>query len=228
MNTVDISKAKKIFGCGGTYRGGYARFGSCPITCPALPSYAVSTAACAIDERYTLEVVRSKPRRGHAWTFSHFPVADWRRALGRSTGTVINHSAINASAAAASMRSGVPAVTTVAPSFWRGRKSRKVDGVTVVRCPEETGAVKNCMDCGGSAGPFCAIRDRNFAIGFTWHGPGADESICYGDYWNVARAWDFGLSTGEDDSDHLREWFGTMPSNAYIRHHIVGDLGLID
>jgi len=227
MNAIDISKAKKIFGCGGTYRGGYARFGSCPITCPALPAYALETAACAIDERYTLEVVRSKPRRGHAWTFSHFAVELWREVMGRTTGTVINHSAINAPAAAASMRLGVPAVTTVAPSFWQGRKSRKVDGVTVVRCPEETGAVKGCADCGGAAGPLCAIRDRTYVIGFTWHGGGAADFICYGDYWRTARAWDFGLSTGADDSEYLREWFGTMPSNAYIRHHVVGDLGLI-
>jgi hypothetical protein len=227
MNTVDISKAKKIFGCGGTYRGGYARFGSCPVTCPALPAAAVDTAAWAIDERYTLEVVRSKPRRGHAWTFSHFAVSLWREVMGRTTGTVINHSAINAPAAAASTRSGVPAVTTVSASFWQGRKSRKVDGVTVVRCPEETGHVRGCGDCGGGAGPLCAIRDRRFIVGFTWHGGGASDRICYGNYWRTARAWDFGLSTGEDDSDCLREWFSTMPSNAYIRHHVVGDLGLI-
>ena len=119
MNTVDISKAKKIAGCGATYRAGNARFGSCPVTCPALPAHALETAACAIDERYTLEVVRSKPRRGHAWTFSHFAVELWREVMGRTTGTVINHSAINAPAAAASMRLGVPAVTTVTASFWR-------------------------------------------------------------------------------------------------------------
>jgi len=227
VNPVFPSKAKKINGCGATYRAGRTRFGSCPSTCPAMPDDAVSTAACVIDEPYLLEVLRSKPRRGHSWTYTHFPVATWAGAVGRSAGTVINYSAINAPAAAAAMRAGVPAVTTVAESFWQGRKARRVAGVPVVRCPEEMGKSRGCLDCGGSAGPLCAIPDRKFVVGFTWHGTGAGSRLCYANYYRTAKAWDLGINRGDDDSDRLRDWFRTMPSNSFIRHHVSGDLGQI-
>jgi len=195
------------------------RFGTCPATCALLPANAAGM-ALKIDEAYALEVARSRPRRGSIQ-------------------------------AAAAVRAGVDAVVTVAESWWQGKRVRTVEGVPVMRCPEETGHITGCLDCGGGAGPICAQAGRKFVVGFTYHGPGAKSEICYANFGPVSWWWDKvggwrGLlfrgrkvtgcyatyrngraAAGVDHAELVREWVRSIPRNAYVRHHIAGDLGLI-
>jgi len=225
------------------------RFGTCPATCALLPADAAGM-ALKIDEAYALEIARSRPRRGCGWIYTHFAADLWRDLRSR-VGTVFNLSADTPIEAAAAVRAGIDAVVTVAESWWQGKRVREVEGVPVMRCPEETGHVTGCLDCGGGAGPICAQAGRKFVVGFSLHGPGARREICYANYGPVSWWWDavegwrgllfrgrkvFGChatyrngraGAGVDHAELVREWVRSIPRNAYVRHHISGDLGLI-
>lgn len=63
-------------------------------------------------------------------------------------------------------------VATVLPSTmdesWR--VTWTAAGRKIVRCPAEYNPRVQCVSCGGSRGPICWQKDRDFIVGFTSHG----------------------------------------------------------
>ena len=127
----------------------------------------------------------------------------------------------------------IPTVLTVAQNFWGGDKSKEIDGVRVVRCPEEYIPTVSCVNCGGVSGPLCARSDRNYIIGFTAHGNqknrinNNERGGCYANGGNVNIHWERLSQKQQDktDAEILREFVKTIPPRRILRHHIAGDIG---
>ena len=246
LQTVETSTAKKTRGCAVTYRAGAGeKFGTCPKTCELNPS----NQGCKLDQidyEYLDALLDAKPRHGFSFTYSHFNPVFWSHKL-NSDKTVINYSA-HSPQAAAHFHEQAPTVTVVSPDYWISapvyeyelgvaglNKYRFVNGVRIVRCPEEYGAVGGCADCGGKDGPLCARLHRDFIIGFTAHGrskaaaadPGT-QGGCYAAGGNVNLHWSK-LAEKEQtqpDGEKLVSFVESLPARAIIRHHVAGDIGL--
>jgi hypothetical protein len=166
------------------------------------------------------------PRKGQAWTYSHFP-AELLPAPAPGE-TVINASCDTIPQALAAVAAGRPAVVA-APSgtVW----PYTLDGVRFVQCPAELAENFSCAQCGNGR-PLCARGDRNYVIVFVAHGSGArlvgDDAPggCYGNGGPVRLAWESTKKTGaQDDGAALAAFARSLPPGSLLRHHIVGDLG---
>ena len=241
LKTVEISRAKKTKGIAVTYRAGKNdMFGTCPSTCKLNDS---GKGASKIDQEYLDALLDAVPRKGVAFTYTHFHWIDWARKLKRDK-TVINYSADNLHDAAIAA-GAVPTVTVVNEAQWQGKKSFSVeleieyarDDVpnekhTVVRCPAEYRNI-SCAQCGNGE-PFCARLKRDFIVGFTAHGPNkrkaADENTkggCYGAQGNCRIWWNETSETVQDETDaeKLKRFVSGLPPRSIIRHHVAGDIG---
>jgi hypothetical protein len=67
---------------------------------------------------------------------------------------------------------GMPAVITSHMHLHGDR----IEGRPVVQCPATRADAINCGNCGGSAGPLCARKDRTAIILFPPHGAGAKKA----------------------------------------------------
>jgi hypothetical protein len=108
-----------------------------------------------------------------------------------------------------------------------------LDGVRFVQCPAELADNFSCADCGGGR-PLCARGDRDYVIVFVAHGSGqalvgADTpGGCYGNAGPVRLAWEKTKTGGhQDDAAELVGFARSLPPGSLLRHHIVGDLGLV-
>tara|TARA_R100001086_G_scaffold239285_1_gene164592 strand:+ start:1646 stop:2377 length:732 start_codon:yes stop_codon:yes gene_type:complete len=241
LKTVEISRAKKTKGIAVTYRAGKNNmFGTCPSTCKLNDS---GKGTSKIDQEYLDALLDAVPRKGVAFTYTHFHWIDWAHKLKRGK-TVINYSADNLHDAAIAA-GAVPTVTVVNEAQWQGKKSFSVeleieyarDDVpnekhTVVRCPAEYRNI-SCAKCGNGE-PFCARLKRDFIIGFTAHGPNkrkaADENTqggCYGAQGNCRIWWNETSETVQDETDaeKLKRFVSGLPPRSIIRHHVAGDIG---
>tara|TARA_R110000787_G_scaffold266126_1_gene372202 strand:+ start:43 stop:741 length:699 start_codon:yes stop_codon:yes gene_type:complete len=227
LNTVETSRANKTKGCAVTYRTASGKmYGTCPDTCNLKPE---QTSTTEIDKAYLSDLIRAVPRRGWAWTYSHFHWTMWSSHL-RHGGTVINYSADTIRQAYRAMSSGVPTVTVVGPDFWRGKGRRG----KVIRCIAETSDL-GCDECGGPKGPICARLDRDYIVGFTAHGPAkrkaadkAEKGGCYAGQGNCAVHWRHlaaELRDIESDGDKIRRFATGLRPGTRLRHHVAGDLG---
>jgi hypothetical protein len=233
LKTVSASRSAKTAGCAVTYRAGAGnRFGTCPATCALNPT---GKGAGAVDTEYLAALLDAVPRRGVAFTYSHFPFAEWAGEL-RAGRTVINYSADDLDAADTAHAAGVPAVTVMSPAAWgdSGRNAATPAGVPVVRCPAEMAKGFSCSDCGNGE-PLCSRLGRNFVIGFTAHGPGKraaaagsdDPGGCYADAGNCRIHWTATAQAGQDESDSqaVRKFARRLPPGSILRHHVAGDIG---
>ncbi len=235
LNTVENSRAKKTAGLAVTYRAAPgAMYGTCPDSCRLKPA---ATGTTEIDREYERAVRRAVPKRGLAFLFTHFPPEQWaeKNQPGRTT---FNYSADSLSDAARYIRRGVAAVAVVPESFWTENPSCKVavvDGVPMVRCPDELTGI-GCAGC-GSGEPLCARSDRTFGIVFTAHGAGKrkagnndEPGGCYAGGGNVALHWRR-LSNleaePESDADQVERFAAGLAPRAILRHHIAGDIGAV-
>lgn len=231
LKTVAISGAKKTRGISVTYRSGSAhKYATCPASCELNCSGVGST---KIDHTYLDALLAAVPRRGVAFTYTHFPFSEWLAKSNRKSDrqTVLNFSARTPALAAAASRV-VPAVVVMRPTDWRNRKHTSVDGVRIVRCPAEYREI-SCADCGGGI-PLCARQDRTYVIGFTAHGSAkrsaADPAIqagCYANGGRVALHWTATANSTQDETDgeKLIRFAKGLPPRAILRHHVAGDLG---
>ena len=149
---------------------------------------------------------------------------------------VFNHSADTLADAARHTKNGAASVAVVSADYWQGRDSAKVteaDGVTMVRCPNETTGI-DCRNCGNGT-PLCARSARAFGIVFTAHGvskrkAGDNETAggCYAGGGKVALHWRH-LSerdeVTETDAEHVARFAASLAPRSILRHHIAGDIG---
>lgn len=224
LKTVKFSSNKKTGPIAVTYRAGATNvYGTCPTSCPLNPK--PQAASRELDARYLDAVRRAVPRRGMAWTYSHFAAESLPTPKARET--VINFSADTIEEAMRAKALGRAVVVTVPKgATW----PRKVDGVRFVRCPAEVSKDVSCSNCGAGR-PLCARGNRDFVVVFTAHGPqakkvGTGDGGCYGTTGPVQLQWRATQANGaSDDADAVLRFARSLPSGAFLRHHIVGDLG---
>lgn len=229
LRTVETSRAKKTKGIAVTYRAGRGdKFGTCPPSCSLNDS---GKGAKEIDWQYFDALLDAVPRKGVAFTYTHFDWRDWFRKQKRDK-TVINYSADNLPDAA--IAAGVvPTVTVVSEAQWQDKKSFRLDeNRAVVRCPAEYRDI-SCAQCGDGE-PFCARLNRKFIIGFTAHGPNkrkaADETAqggCYAAQGNCRIWWQDTAESEqtETDGEKLKRFVSGLPPRSIVRHHVAGDIG---
>jgi len=227
LKTVINSGNKKTGPIAVTYRAGVHNvFGTCPSTCALNPQG--EHAAALIDNDYLQALRFAVPRRGHAWTYSHFP-AELLPAPAPGE-TVINASCDTIPQALDAMAAGRPAVVAApAGTMW----PHTVGGVKFVQCPAELSDNFTCDQCGGGR-PLCARGDRDYVIVFVAHGSGAamvgqdQPGGCYGNAGPVRLAWENTKKAGHvNDGAALLEFSRKLPPGYLLRHHIVGDIGKI-
>ena len=222
LKLLAVSSNAKTGPIATTYRSGAAdTYGTCPRTCALHP--APERGTDAIDLDYLAALRDAVPRRGHAWTYTHFaPELIPLPAPGK---TIINISADTPEAAILAHRMGHATVYAAAagtPDLWR------MDGVRFVRCPAETQAV-TCHTCGGGR-PLCA-RERDYIIQFTAHGSqaarvGTGTGGCYAAagrtviHWHKTRTHGVG-----DDATAIKKFARALPVGSFLRHHVAGDIG---
>lgn len=245
LKTVANSGATKTAGIAITYRAGSGeRFGTCPANCKMNSS---GKGAEAIDSDYLEALLNAVPRKGIAFTYSHFSWHLWADRLAPGK-TVINYSAESLTSAAAASRV-VPTVVVVSPEDWCGGKTLKAPlfgsakgagefaqsgSVKVVRCPAEYRKGLSCRDCGNGV-PLCARRERGYIVGFTAHGSQKKKAAdpnqrggCYADGGRCRMWWDQtanGAQDMETDAEKVLSFAKSLPPRSILRHHVAGDIG---
>ena len=229
LRTVETSRAKKTKGIAVTYRAGNGeKFGTCPPSCALNDS---GKGASEIDWQYFDALLDAVPRKGVAFTYTHFHWSQWFRNHFEGK-TVVNYSADNLPDAATAA-GVVPTVTVVSEAQWQEKKSFRLDeNRAVVRCPAEYRDI-SCAQCGDGE-PFCARLNRQFIIGFTAHGPNkrkaADETAqggCYAAQGNCRIWWQDTAESeqSETDGEKLKRFVSGLPPRSIVRHHVAGDIG---
>ena len=229
LKTVDISVAKKTAHCAVTYRSGAKSIeDTCPDSC-ALKTNTTNTTE--IDPEYEKAIRQAVPKRGISWLFTHFHPNKWGEPNSEGK-TVFNYSCDTLIEAIKFTKQGIASVTVVPEMLWGGKKSIVVDGVRLVRCYDEY-TKAGCRRCGNGK-PWCAMKDRTFAIGFTGHGNQKAKAIdptkkggCYAFGGHVGLHWRKlqKQKQKETDGKKLLTWVKTLLPYTMVRHHIAGDLG---
>tara|TARA_R110002012_G_C11588242_1_gene605997 strand:- start:308 stop:1030 length:723 start_codon:yes stop_codon:yes gene_type:complete len=223
-----ISDLKKKVFTSATYRSGSSNvFGTCPSSCSLNPYPSESTMEFDWDYANTL-VNYGCPKNGSAFTYTHFDdkyVEEFAKTWTKGK-TVINVSRDTLDDAVVSYRKGIPTTVTTAIGFLDRVGTYK--DISLTRCPAEYKDEINCANC-----RLCANPKRSCIVVFTGHGSaknkvGDDEQGgCYGTSGPVAWAWKKTMSKANlDENKQLTDWVANdVPSDGFIRHHVVGDLG---
>lgn len=250
LKLVQRSSNKKLGGCAATYRAGNSSvYGTCPSTCPLKPE--TQEGAKSLSLSYTITLLGAVPPEGVAWTYTHFEEAAeigarYNATFKHTPFTCINNSTDSVEAAKSSFDKGLPTVV-VLPESDSGEEFKhfKDGSIRMVRCPAEY-SDRTCNDCGGDI-PLCARPNRDYVIKFTAHGSkkkviklraeGSDQSGgCYGDTGPVRLQWEKTRTKAADpeynrdifDADELYTWVQSLPKGTKLRHHVVGDVGMIE
>ena len=226
IKTVPISSNRKTGPIAVTYRSGqHETYSTCPKTCALHPKAA--TGSDQIDTEYLAALLDAVPRRGVAWTYSHFNAALLPKA--KKGQTVINASCDNVHEAVdAVVRLGRPAVLA-APTGTEWPQT--INGVRFHRCPAELAENFTCSQCGNGS-PLCARADRRDVVVFVAHGSGAkkvgsaDGGGCYAASGPTAIQW-HGVKKAApmDDGAALKKFARSLPPGSMLRHHVAGDIG---
>ena len=228
IKTVTQSGNKKTGAIAVTYRAGKTSpYGSCPATCSLMPTNHCGTVE--IDPEYMAAVENAVPRRGIAWTYSHFPAE--ALPLPKPGKTVFNASCETVAEAVRAVELGRPAVMAAGLDTV-GSWPRRVHGVQFAQCPAELSDNFSCAQCGGGS-PLCARGDREFVVVFIAHGTSkkkvgaAEKGGCYGSSGPVMIQWKAAQDKGlENDAEALGKFAATLPPGSMLRHHVVGDIGV--
>lgn len=225
LKTIAVTANRKTGPIAVTYRSGtHETYGTCPKSCALHPKS--ETGSDLIDAEYLAAVLDAVPRRGVAWTYSHFPAAKIPKA--KKGQTVINASCDNVHEAVdAVARLKRPAVLAApAGTVW----PQTVNGVRFYRCPAELAENFTCAQCGNGS-PLCARPDRRDVVVFMAHGTGAKKvgtgtGGCYAASGPTAIAWHGTRKKGQDnDAQALRTFAKSLPPGSMLRHHVAGDIG---
>lgn len=225
LKTVSVSANRKTGPIAVTYRSGeHQTYGTCPKSCQLHPKS--ETGTDNVDLEYLKAVFNAVPKRGTAWTYSHFSHEALPKP--RRGKTVINASCDTVAEAVAAVAAGKPAV-------WAAPKGTElpfvVDGVRFVRCPAELSDNFSCAQCGGGS-PLCARGERDFVVAFVAHGTGAkrvgtdQEGGCYAAGGPTAIQWHSTRKSGHvNDAQALKAFAKALPPGSMLRHHVAGDVG---
>ena len=225
LKTVPLTANRKTGPIAVTYRSGtHETYATCPKSCALHPKAATGTEQ--IDEEYLAALLDAVPRRGVAWTYSHFNAALLPKA--KKGQTVINASCDNVHEAVdAVVRLGRPAVLA-APTGTEWPQT--INGVRFHRCPAELAENFTCAQCGNGS-PLCARPDRREVVVFVAHGTGAKKvgtgsGGCYAASGPTAIQW-HGTKKAktENDAAALRAFAKSLPAGSMLRHHVAGDIG---
>ena len=227
LKTVAISSNKKTGPIAVTYRAGKNNtYSTCPKTCALHPQ--ASAGAQEIDADYLQAIRKAVPKRGLAWTYSHFAPALLPKP--KAGETVINYSADTIADALKAMKLKRPAVY-MSPKADAERWPAMHAGVKFLRCPAELSTTFTCQQCGNGR-PLCAQGGRDYVIVFVGHGTGAlrvgtdQEGGCYAASGPVAIQWHKTSKTGAaNDAETLTAFARSLPVGAFLRHHVAGDIG---
>lgn len=227
IKTVAVSGNRKTGPIAVTYRSGeHETYATCPKTCKLHPKSEAGSEL--IDEGYLRALLDAVPRRGVAWTYSHFPAAALPKA--KPGQTVINVSCDTVADAVAAAKLGRPAVFA-APKDTAEQWPAVHDGVKFYRCPAELSESFTCAQCGNGR-PLCARPARSEVVVFVAHGTGAKKvgtdagGGCYAASGPTAIQW-HGVKkqAPADDAQVLRDFARSLPAGSMLRHHVAGDIG---
>jgi hypothetical protein len=187
-----------------------------------------SAGAQEIDADYLQAIRKAVPKRGLAWTYSHFAPALLPKP--KAGETVINYSADTIADALKAIKLKRPAVYMSAKAdadSWPAVHA----GIKFLRCPAELSKTFTCQQCGNGR-PLCAQGGRDYVIVFVGHGTGAarvgtdQEGGCYAASGPVAIQWHKTSKTGAaNDAETLTAFARSLPVGAFLRHHVAGDIG---
>lgn len=224
------TEAKKLGAIAATYRSGdQSIFSTCPTTCPLLPK--PKEGSVKLDQSYLAIEQQAVPRKGHAWSYTHFSYQEFEI---NESGTTINISTDTPETALASINSGFPTVYA-APvgTQW----PQRIEGRRFIQCPAETNKRVTCQTCGGGI-PLCARRNRDYIIVFVAHGSTKanvglfNNKGCYAANGRTLLQWEstmngIGPTTWDENKDpeRLLNWVSSLPIGTLLRHRISGDLG---
>jgi len=225
LKTVAVSSNSKTGPIAVTYRAGaVSTYGTCPATCALCPEAA--SGATAIDEDYLKALLTAVPRKGVAWTYSHFR-ADML-PIPKAGQTVINASCDTVAEAVAAHKSGRPAVFAAPVGFVTPKMA---EGVRFVQCPAELSDMFTCAHCGDGS-PLCARGRRDFVVVFNAHGTakkkvGTGSGGCYSASGPSAIQWHKTRTGGAaNDAEALLAFARSLPPGSFLRHHVAGDIGM--
>lgn len=233
LTLVNRTEASKLGPIAATYRAAHTNpFGTCPASCPLLPLH--KPASSSIDFPYLEAVWKAIPKKGLAWTYTHFP---HQQIPHNDTGTLINVSTDTLEQALESHATGHPTVYA-APHHWtRATPKYPTEApIRFVECPANLNRRITCSNCGNGR-PLCARPERDYVIVFPGHGSkkksvGTDKATgaCYGANGPIKHVWNRASEKTQDrpDGERLLDWVKTLPYRSYLRHHVVGDLGHVD
>ena len=74
LKLINQSSNRKTGAIATTYRAGSSMYGSCPATCSLNPDG--DNSAKEIDQDYLTALRKAVPKKGQAWTYSHFDYKD--------------------------------------------------------------------------------------------------------------------------------------------------------
>jgi len=180
-----------------------------------------------IDREYFDALRVAVPKRGVAWTYSHFDAA--LLPVPVKGETVINASCDTIAQALRAVSLGRPA-TYAAPADTAQQWPQRIEGVRLVRCPAELADKFTCDQC-GSGRPLCARGERDYVVVFVAHGTGAKKvgtgtGGCYAASGPTAIQWHGTKKTGAaNDAQALRAFAASLPVGSKLRHHVAGDIG---
>lgn len=227
LKTVRVSGNRKTGPIAVTYRSGmHETYATCPTSCKLHPRNEKGTQE--IDLEYLNALYNAVPRKGKAWTYSHF---DFNLLPKPQPGkTVINASCDTTSAAVDAVNAGHAAVYA-APHGSDDTWPTKISNVKFVRCPAELSDNFDCNQC-GDGNPLCARGDRNFVVVFVAHGAGKKrvgtdkQGGCYAATGLTAIQWaDSKNNNDGNDSKNIIEFAKSLPVGSFLRHHVAGDVG---
>ena len=170
LKLVRKSQALKTTDIAVTYRSGIENvFGSCPKICPLNPVQDKSTSE--IDWNYLKAVLNAVPKKGKAFTFTHFKLENepldklflLHDIKVNENTTTINRSTDNLDDAIAVHKKMFP--TTITLSDKNVRKNFTYKNVKFVRCPAEYNKKITCKNC-----QLCTRKLRDFVIVFYANG----------------------------------------------------------
>lgn len=226
LKTVALSSNRKTGPIAVTYRSGvHETYGTCPRSCKLHPKSETGTAD--IDAEYLQALLKAVPRRGVAWTYSHFPAASIPKA--KKGQTVINASCDNVHEAVDAVKRLKRPAVLAAPSgtTW----PQTINGVRFHRCPAELAENFTCAQCGNGS-PLCARADRQDVVVFVAHGSGAKKvgtdqaGGCYAAGGPTAIQWHGTRKTGApNDAAAVLAFARSLPPGSMLRHHVAGDIG---
>ncbi len=77
LKLINQSSNRKTGAIATTYRAGSSMYGSCPASCSLNPD--ADNSATEIDQDYLMALRKAVPKKGTAWTYSHFDITRFRR-----------------------------------------------------------------------------------------------------------------------------------------------------